>query len=122
MGVCESLDELAGDSDDDLAWTEAGHLLGFLEGDRAVVHHGRDVGDRPGLHVRQALALPPDAADDPLPRLVDLEDERLRELGPDVEGGAGGERFLALTTPQPAKEGHPVRYRAASPAAAPRAT
>src|SRR5439155_12345289 len=42
----EALDELPGDPDDDLARAEAGHLLGLLERDRAVVDDGRDVRDR----------------------------------------------------------------------------
>ena len=37
--------------------------------------------------MRQSLPFPSDAADGPLPLLVDLEDKRLGELGPDVEGG-----------------------------------
>ena len=63
VGRGEALDQLAGDADDDLGRPEAGHLLGFLERDRAVVDDGRDVGDGARLHVRQALALAPDAAD-----------------------------------------------------------
>ena len=47
----EALDELAGDADDDLARPEAGHLLGLLERDRAVVDDRGDVGDRARLHV-----------------------------------------------------------------------
>ena len=57
VGRGEALDELAGDADDDLGRAEAGHLLGFLERDRAVVDDGRDVGDGARLHVREALAL-----------------------------------------------------------------
>jgi hypothetical protein len=38
--------------------------------------------------------------------LADLEDERLRELGPDVEGRAGGQRLLAIALQEPAEEGH----------------
>ena len=93
----EALDELAGDADDDLRRAEAGHLLGFLERDGAVVDDGRDVGDRARLHVREALALPADAPDGRRGAgRVDLEDERLRELGADVERRAGGQRlFLA---------------------------
>ena len=53
----EALDQLAGDADDDLGRAEAGHLLGFLERDLAVVDHGRDVGDGARLHVRETLAL-----------------------------------------------------------------
>ena len=53
VGRREALDELAGDADDDLARPEAGHLLGLLEGDRAVVDDGRDVGDGARLHVRR---------------------------------------------------------------------
>ena len=59
----EALDQLAGDADDDLGRPEAGHLLGLLERDRAVVDDRRDVGDRARLHVRQALALAADAPD-----------------------------------------------------------
>ena len=88
----EALHELAGDPDHDLARPEAGHLLGLLEGDRAVVDDGRDVGDGARRHVAQALPLPADAADRAVAVLADLEDEGLRELGPDVERGAGGER------------------------------
>ena len=44
---------------------------------------------------------------------VDVEDERLGELGPDVERGAGGEGLLAVTLPDPPPEGHqaPVSSR-----------
>ena len=63
VGRREALDQLAGDADDDLGRAKAGHLLGFLERDGAVVDDGRDVGDGPRLHVRQALALAADAAD-----------------------------------------------------------
>ena len=83
----EALHQLAGDADDDLLRPEAGHLLGLLERDGAVVDDGRDVGDGARLHVREALALAPDAADDAL-AVLDLEDERLRELRADVERGA----------------------------------
>ena len=48
---------------DHLGRPEAGHLLGLLERDRAVVDDGRDVGDRARLHVAEALALAADAAD-----------------------------------------------------------
>ena len=91
VGRREALDQLAGDADDDLGRPEAGHLLGFLERDRAVVDDGGDVGDGARLHVGQALALAPDAADRAVPGGVDLEDERLGELRPDVERRAGGE-------------------------------
>ena len=104
----EALDQLAGDPDDDLGRPEAGHLLGFLEGDRAVVDDGRDVGHRARLHVREALALAPDAPDDADAARVDLEHERLGELGADVEGRAGGRRGLVGATPDPAQEGHPA--------------
>ncbi len=93
VGRGEALDQLAGDADDDLGRAEAGHLLGFLERDRAVVDDRRDVGDGARLHVRQALALAPDAADRAVAARVDVEDERLGELGPDVERRAGGERL-----------------------------
>ena len=92
VGRREALDQLAGDPDDDLGRPEAGHLLGLLERDRAVVDDRGDVGDRARLHVRQALALAPDAADRAVPGVVDLEDERLGELGADVERRAGGQR------------------------------
>ena len=51
VGRREALDELAGDPDDDLGRPEAGHLLGLLERDRAVVDDGGDVGHRARLHV-----------------------------------------------------------------------
>ena len=51
VGRREALDQLAGDADDDLARPEAGHLLGLLERDRAVVDDGGDVGDGARLHV-----------------------------------------------------------------------
>ena len=47
VGRGEALDQLTGDPDDDLGRAKAGHLLGFLERDRAVVHDGRDVGHGP---------------------------------------------------------------------------
>ena len=43
----EALDQLARDADHDLLRAEAGHLLGLLERDRAVVDHSRDVRHRP---------------------------------------------------------------------------
>ncbi len=89
-GRGEALDELAGDADDDLRRPEPGHLLGLLEGDRAVVHDGRDVRDRARLHVRQALAPAAHPAHGPVAGLVDLEDEGLGELRADVQRGAGG--------------------------------
>ena len=92
VGRGEALDQLTGDADDDLGGPKAGHLLGFLERHGAVVDDGRDVGDGARLHVRQALPLAPDAADGAVAVRVDVEDERLGELGPDVEGRAGGQR------------------------------
>ena len=46
VGRGKALDQLPGDADDDLRRPEAGHLLGLLERDLAVVDDGRDVGDR----------------------------------------------------------------------------
>ena len=54
----------------------------------------------------EALPLAADAADRPVPVVVDLEDERLGELGPDVERRAGGERLVLVALPDPAPEGH----------------
>src|SRR5204862_6907947 len=102
----EALDELAGDPDDDLARPETGHLLGFLERDRAVVDDRRDVDDRPRRHVAQALALPTDTANRAVTVLPDLEDEGLRELRADVERGAGGERLEFVALPEPPEGGH----------------
>ena len=84
----KALDELPGDADDDLGRAEAGHLLGLLEGDLAVVDDRGDVGHGARLHVRQPLPLATDATDHATSGLVDLEHERLGELGPDVERGA----------------------------------
>ena len=129
VGRREALDELAGDADDDLGGPEPGHLLGFLEGDRAVVDDGGDVGDRARLHVRQALALAADAADRAVAGVVDVEDERLGELGADVERGARGEGLVAVALPDPTPEGHQapaprraaIAARAAGHAGSPRA-
>src|SRR5262249_22492140 len=96
----------AGDADHDLAGAEAGHLLGFLERDRAVVDDRRDVRDRPGRHVAEALPLAPDSADRAVAVLGDLAHERLGGLGPDVEGGAGGEPVAFVALEDPAEEGH----------------
>jgi hypothetical protein len=38
--------------------------------------------------------------------VADIEDEGFGELGPDVEGGAGGQRLLAVALQEPAEEGH----------------
>ena len=113
VGGGEALDQLAGDPDDDLGRPEAGHLLGLLERDRAVVDDRRDVGDGARLHVRQPLALASDAADGAVAGAVDVEDERLGELGADVERGTGGEGLLAVALPDPPPEGHqaPVSSR-----------
>src|SRR6476661_4418429 len=114
----EALDELSRDADDDLGRSESSHLFGFLKRDRTVVDDGRDVGDRPRLHVGEALTLAPDPPNRPMPGLVDLEDERLGELRPDVEGGARGEALLTVALPDPAPEGHqPVAASAAGPLA-----
>ena len=106
VGRGEALDQLAGDADDDLGRAEAGHLLRFLERDGAVVDDGRDVGDGPRLHVRQPLPLAPDAPDGAVAARIDVEDERLGELGPDVERRARRQRFVRVALPDPAPEGH----------------
>ncbi len=106
VGRGEALDQLAGDPDDDLARPEAGHLLGLLEGDRAVVDDRGDVRDGAGLHVAEALALPSDAANRPVAVIADLEDEGLGELGPDVECRADGERLTAVPLEDLPPEGH----------------
>ncbi len=107
VGRGEALDQLAGDADDDLGRPEAGHLLGLLEGDRAVVDDGGDVGHGARLHVGQALALAADAAHGADARRIDLEDERLGELRADVEGRAGGQGGLVVAVPEPPQERHP---------------
>ena len=106
VGGGEALDQLAGDPDDDLRRPEAGHLLGLLERDRAVVDDRRDVGDGARLHVGQALPLAPDATDRAVAVLVDLEHERLGELGPHVERRAGRQRGFLIALPDPAPERH----------------
>ena len=123
VGRREALDQLAGDADHDLGRPEPGHLLGFLERDRAVVDDGRDVGDGARLHVRQALALAADAADRAVAARVDLEDERLGELRPDVERRAGGERLAGRRAARsgarrPSGPGLEVRPRIAPSASA----
>src|SRR6476646_2817550 len=114
----EALDELSRDADDDLGRSESSHLLGFLERDCTVVDDGRDVGDRPRLHVREALTLSPHPSNRPVPGLVDLEDERLGELRPDVEGGARGEALVTVALPDPAPEGHQPAAASAARSAA----
>ena len=106
VGRGEALDQLTGDPDDDLGRTKAGHLLGFLEGDRAVVDDRGDVGDGARLHVREPLPLAPDAADRAVAGRVDIEDESLGEFGPDVERGAGRQRLAGVALPDPTPEGH----------------
>ena len=86
----EALDELARDPDDDLLRPEAGHLLGLLERDGAVVDDGRDVGDGARLHVGEALALPTDALTTPWPPSIS-NTSALANSVPDVERGAGGQ-------------------------------
>ena len=90
MGRREALHELAGDADHHLARPEPGHLLGFLERDRTVIDDRRDVRDGPRLHVREALSFTADATDRAQALVIDLEDQRLGELGTDVERRAGG--------------------------------
>src|SRR4051794_25790606 len=102
----EPLDELTGDADDDLARPKSRHLLRFLERDGAVIDDRRDVRDGPRLHVRETLALAPDPADGAEPFVVDLEDQCLGELRPDVERGAGGQSLGPLALPDPAPERH----------------
>ena len=89
---------------------KAGHLLGFLERDRAVVDDGRDVGDGPRLHVGRPWRLRPTPRTVPWPVAVDVEDERLGELGPDVERRAGGQRFAGVALPDAAPEGHQAPF------------
>ena len=96
VGRGEALDELAGDPDDDLLRPEAGHFLGFLEGHGAVVDDRRDVGDGAGLHVAEALALPPNPADRAMTVGSDLEDEGLGELRADVERRALGDGLVRV--------------------------
>src|SRR5205823_10795918 len=93
-------------ADDDLGRPKPRHLLGLLEGDRAVVDDRSDVGHGPGLHVGQPLAAPANPPDGAVALIVDLEDERLRKLGADVERRTGRERRLLVTLPYPAPEGH----------------
>src|SRR4029078_6864014 len=47
----KTLDQRTGDADDARRRAEAGHLLGFLERDRAIVHDCRDIGHGSRLHV-----------------------------------------------------------------------
>ena len=103
----EALDQLAGDADDHLGRAEAGHLLGFLQRDLAVVDDGRDVGDRARLHVRQALALAPDAADGRRrrPRSIS-KTSALANSVPDVESRARGQRIALVALEEAAPEGH----------------
>src|SRR6185436_16803708 len=65
--------------------------------------------------MRQALAFATDAAYRPVPGLVDLEDQRLGELGPDVEGRARGKAGLAIALPDAEPEGHSALRRAVRP-------
>ena len=94
------------DPDHDLGRAEAGHLLGFLERDRAVIDDRADVRHGPRLHVGETLAFPADAPDGSATLGVDLEDERLRELGPHVERGAGSQLRAPVALPEPSQEGH----------------
>jgi hypothetical protein len=110
VGRGEALDQLPGDADDDLGGPKAGHLLGFLEGHGAVVDDRRDVGDGARLHMRQALPLAPDAADRAVAVRVDVEDEGLGELGPDVESRAGGQPLAGVALPDPPPEGHQAPF------------
>ena len=56
--------------------------------------------------MRQPLPFAPDAPDRAVCVGVDVEDERLGEFGPDVERGAGGERFASVALPDAAPERH----------------
>ncbi len=96
----EAFDQLSGDPDDALRRPEAGHLLGLLERGRAVVDDRVDVRHRAGLHVGEALALAADAPHGAEPGLVDVEDERLYELGADVQRRAGSQRRLPPRGPR----------------------
>ncbi len=104
--VVKPLTSSPGDADDDLRRPEPGHLLGLLEGHRAIVDDRGDIRDRARLHVREALPLATDAPHRPQPRLVDLEDQGLGELGPDVERGADRQALRPVALPDPAPEGH----------------
>ena len=106
VGRREALDQLAGDADDDLGRAEPGHLLGFLERDGAVVDDRGDVGHGPRLHVGEALALAADTPDGAVAIGIDVEDERLRELRPDVERRARSEGLVAVALPDPTPERH----------------
>ena len=108
VGGREALYQLPGDPDDDLGRAEAGHLLGFLEGHRAVIDHRGDVGDRPGLHVGKALPLPTHAPDRAMTVGIDIEDERFRELRSDVEGSTGRESRSGVALPDAPPERHQV--------------
>src|SRR4029079_10743336 len=113
VGRREALDQLAGDADDDLGRAKAGHLLGFLERDGAVVDDGRDVGHGARLHVRQTLAFATHSTDRSVPGRVDVEDERLGELCADVEGRAGGQGIGGIALPDPPPEGHQAPFASA---------
>ena len=56
--------------------------------------------------MREALPLPADALDRRVTVLVDLEDERLREFRPDVEGRARHKGSLVIPLPDAAPERH----------------
>ncbi len=106
MGGREALDEFAGDADHALRGPEARHLLGFLQRHGAVVHNRVDVRDGAGLHVRETLALATRTPNGTQAVRIDVEDQSLDELGPDIQCRAGGEVGFILAAPDLAPKRH----------------
>ena len=93
-GGAEAADLLAGDPDDRLARDGLAHVLGFGQRAVAVVDDRLEVGDGARLHVVLRLADLADSEHDALVVLA-LDDERLDELGADVEHGVVALELLA---------------------------
>ena len=93
-GGAEAADLLTSDADNRLTGDGLAHVLGFSERTVAVVDDRLEVRNGAGLHVGLRLANLADAKDDSFV-VLPLDDQRLDELGADVEDGEMALEFLA---------------------------
>ena len=104
-GRAEAAHLLAGDADDRLTGDGLAHVLGFGQRAVAVVDDRLEVGDRARLHVRLRLTDLADPEDDALV-VLPLDDQRLDELGADVEHGVVALELLAPLEERELSLGH----------------